>query len=143
LALTQLATESRTMTTINASNPLANMLNNTFDKLDQDQSASLDRGEFKSLYEVLKPGIAADKDGKLLIGEDEEFLRMDHNADGQVSRTEMQSTGVLMPAKLTDDSLGSMIEYLKLLDTFSAKSAVALLSAPDLPVASAHNDSIK
>lgn len=109
------------------------MLSNAFNKLDQDQSKGLDRGEFKALYEMLKPGIAADKDGNLLVSEGEEFKRMDHNVDGQVSNTEMQTTGVLMPANLTDDSLSSMIEYLKHLDTFSARSAVSLLSAPDLP----------
>lgn len=125
------------MTTISTANPLANMLGNAFNKLDQDQSEGLDRTEFRNLYEILKPGIASDKDGKLLVSEGEEFKRMDHNADGQVSSTEMQTTGVLMPARLTDDLLNAMIEYLKLLDTFSAKSAASILSATNLPPSAA------
>ena len=119
------------MTAINTSNPLTKMLNNAFSKLDRDHSGSLDKGEFGSLYEILKPGIATDKSGKLLVSEAQEFQRMDHNADGKVSQSELDTTDVLMPASLTDDSLGAMLEHLKLLDTISARAAASLLSAPD------------
>jgi Ca2+-binding EF-hand superfamily protein len=121
------------MTTIQTFNPLASMLNKSFTQLDQDASKGLDRGEFKAMYEMLKPGLAADKEGRFRVSEDAEFKRMDHNADGQVNRAELLSTDVLMPAELTDDKLTSMIAYLKQLDTFSAREAASRLSAPDLP----------
>jgi len=97
------------------------MLGNAFDKLDQDRSGGLDRSEFKAMYEVLKPGLAEDEDGKKTVSQSEEFSKMDHNSDGQVSKDEMQTTGVLMPADLTDDSLTSMIKYLNLLNTVTSK----------------------
>jgi Ca2+-binding EF-hand superfamily protein len=131
------------MTAINTSNPLTKMLNNAFSKLDRDQSGSLNRVEFGSLYEVLKPGIAIDKSGKLLVSEAQEFQRMDHNSEGKVSLRELDTTDVLMPANLTDDSVGAMPQHLKLLDTISAREAASLLSAPDVAADTAANKPTK
>jgi hypothetical protein len=119
------------MTTIGRTDPLASMLGNAFDKLDQDQDKNLDRSEFKALYEMLKPGIAEDRNGVKQFSAEAEFDRMDHNADGRVSKDEMSTTGVLMPADLTDDSLNAMIKYLNALNTVQAKSAASLLSGSD------------
>lgn len=113
---------------IDALNPLTRMLGNAFDRLDQDNNGGLDRSDFHSMYELLKPGIAVDVAGKPQFTENDEFQRMDHNADGQVSKEELQTTGVLMPATLTDDSLTAMIAYLHQLDTLSAKTAAAQLA---------------
>ena len=129
------------MTTINSSNPLKNMLDNTFDKLDQDQNKSLDRSEFKAMYEVLKAGIAVDRKGQPKVSEEAEFARMDHNGDGLISKTEMQTTDVLMPAALTDESLNAMIAHLRLLGTADAANAASLLSAPNKAAAGINSES--
>lgn len=76
------------------------------------------------------------------MNEGEGLKRMGHNVDGEASHYEMQATGLLMPAKLPDDSLSSMIEHLKHLDSFSAKSAVSILSATDFAPSATSADSV-
>jgi Ca2+-binding EF-hand superfamily protein len=119
------------MTTIDSSNPLTSMLASAFDRLDKNGSSSLDRSEFKSLYEMLKPGIADDGSGVKTVSENAEFRKMDRNSDGQVTKDEMQSTDTLMPAALTDESLQSIIKYLGSLNTFAASTPASHLAGPD------------
>jgi hypothetical protein len=56
------------------------------------------------------------------------FQRMDKNADGAVTQPEMQSTGVLMPASLTDGSLHAMLDYLKQQTSEQAQAAAKILA---------------
>jgi Ca2+-binding EF-hand superfamily protein len=121
------------VTTIDRSNPLSSMLDNAFTKFDRNKDGKLDTEEFRPFYEILKPGIALDKDKKPTISEQEYQGRMDHNSDGGVTRTEMQSTGVLMPASLTDDSLNSMMQYLLKQQIASAQAAAGILAENDAP----------
>jgi hypothetical protein len=112
------------MTVVGTSNPLAAMLNNAFSKFDKDSNGNLDSQEFTSFNEILKPGIAYDKDGKPLRDMSQD---MDHDKNGEISQEEMITTGVLMPAELTDPSLKSMLNYLTLQDDPLAVQAAALL----------------
>lgn len=116
------------MTAIAQSQALSTMLTNAFQKLDRDQDRQLDRNEFAAFYEVLKPGIAHDKHGKPTVSQAQQFQRMDHDGNGQVSHEEMSTTGVLMPAELTDDSLAAMIDHLKRSASAAATAAAALLA---------------
>lgn len=118
------------MTTVNSSSSLSSMLALAFQRVDQSQDGQLNADEFSSFHEVLKAGIAVDDEGTPVISENEYFNRMDHDRNGQVDESEMQSTGVLMPAELTDDSLDAMIKHL--LEQATKKSAeVAALLAKD------------
>lgn len=119
------------MTSIVPTNPLQRMMDNVFTKVDKDSSGALDHKEFGAMYEVLKAGIAVNRDGTPKISEGQEFDRMDRNSDGKVTRDEMQTTGVLMPASLTDPSLEAIIGYLKLNKSAASQSTAALLSMPD------------
>jgi Ca2+-binding EF-hand superfamily protein len=112
------------MTTIGNSNPLSGMLNNAFAKFDKDGDGKLNGDEFKRFNEILNPGIAVDETGAPTVDYRE---RMDHNADGAISQEEMSTTGVLMPATLTDPSLKSMLYYLSLQTDPSAVEAAAIL----------------
>jgi len=123
------------MTLVDRTNPLTGMLANAFTKLDRDKNGSLDSEEFKAFYEVLKPGIAQDENGKLNISEHEYAARMDSNGDGGVTLSEMQGTGVLIPAKLTGESLQSMLKYLLEQTSASALSAATLLARVEAPEA--------
>lgn len=71
------------------------MLNNAFGKFDKDGDGKLNSDEFKTLNEILKPGIATDEQGKPTVDYSE---RMDHDGDGLVSQDEMNTKGVLMLA---------------------------------------------
>ena len=119
------------MNPIGNASPLSNMLDKAFQKVDKNQDGSLDKKEFSTFYEVLKPGIAKNLDNSYRISEPQEFSRMDHNGDGQISDSEMQNTPVLMPADLCSDSLGPMVQYLLQQKTASATEAANLLMPPD------------
>ncbi|MGA0610842.1 EF-hand domain-containing protein [Caldimonas sp. KR1-144] len=106
---------------------LPSMLGKAFDKIDVDSDRRMSRDEFKAFYEILKPGIATDEDGRHLVSEAASFERMDHDRDGSITREEMVSTGVLMPAELCDDSLAAMMSYLRTRGTESADAAACLL----------------
>ena len=116
------------MSAVSNTSNLSGMLSNAFLQLDRDKDRQLDRGEFAAFYEVLRPGIATDREGRPTRSQAQEFQRMDHNGDGRVGHDEMQSTGVLMPAELCDDSLKAMIDYLRRSDTVAATAAADLLS---------------
>lgn len=116
------------MTSVGSSNPLAGMLNNAFSKFDRNGDGKLNGEEFRNFNEILKPGIALDKDGRPTV----DYSRvMDQDADTMITRDEMNATGVLMPAKLTDDSLGAMFTYLLTKADSSALAAAAVLK-PEL-----------
>lgn len=121
------------MTAVAGATPLSTLLSKAFHQLDQDRDRQLDRAEFAAFYEVLRPGIATDKEGQPTVSQDQQFQRMDHDGNGRVSHDEMQSTGVLMPAELCDDSLAAMIDYLKRSDTVASSAAAALLSVDKDP----------
>ena len=112
------------MTSIGSSNPLAGMLNNAFSKFDRNGDGKLNAEEFKNFNEILKPGIAVDKDGRPTV---DYSMRMERDGDTMITRDEMNSTGVLMPAKLTDDSLEAMFNYLLSKGDSSALAAAATL----------------
>lgn len=97
------------MSTI-SNNPLASMLNSAFDKFDRNGDGKLNRAEFESFNEILKPGTATDDLGRPLVNYEE---NMDQNGDDSVTKDEMNSTTVLMPASLTDSSFSQMISTLK------------------------------
>nr|WP_210300787.1 EF-hand domain-containing protein [Rhizobium rhizoryzae] len=101
------------------------MLNKAFEKLDRDGDGKLNGDEFKTFNELLKPGIAVNKEGKPTVDYKE---RMDHDDDGWVSQDEMNSTPLLMPADLCDPSLKSMLDYLLLKADPSAIEAARLVT---------------
>ncbi|VVE18877.1 hypothetical protein PAQ31011_03043 [Pandoraea aquatica] len=115
-----------------AANPLSTLLSTAFTKFDLNKDGKLDASEFSSFYEILKPGIAVDKGGNPTISEQDYFARMDHNGDGGVTRDEMLSTGVLMPADMTNNgSVEALLAFLQKQVTSSAARAAALLAADD------------
>jgi Ca2+-binding EF-hand superfamily protein len=117
------------VTTVGSSNPLAGMLNNAFSKFDRNGDGKLNAEEFRNFNEVLKPGIAVDNDGRPTV---DYSTAMDRDADTMITRDEMNATGVLMPAKLTDDSLGAMFNYLlSKADSSALAAATALKPEPD------------
>jgi Ca2+-binding EF-hand superfamily protein len=120
------------MSSVNTDNSLSVMLDKAFGKFDRNQDNKLDGEEYKSFYEVLRPGIAIGNDDKPTISGDEYFQRMDHDADGGVTRDEMQTTGVLMPADLCDESLDAMIAWLEQQSTTAAALAARYLAAEDV-----------
>lgn len=117
------------LTSVGSSNSLAGMLNNAFSKFDRNGDGKLNAEEFRNFNEVLKPGIALDKDGRPTV---DYSTAMDRDADTMITRDEMNSTGVLMPAKLTDDSLEAMFNYLLAkADSSALAAAAALKPEPD------------
>jgi Ca2+-binding EF-hand superfamily protein len=100
------------------------MLNKAFSKFDRDGDDKLSSEEFRNLNEILKPGIAVDKDDRPTV---DYSKTMDFNSDGLITRDEMNSTGVLMPARLTDESLKMILNYLALKEDPSAIAAAAIL----------------
>ena len=117
------------LTSVGSSNPLAGMLNNAFSKFDRNGDGKLNAEEFRNFNEILKPGIALDKDGRPTV---DYSTAMDRDADTMITRDEMNSTGVLMPAKLTDDSLQAMFNYLLAkADSSALAAAAALKPEPD------------
>ncbi len=100
------------------------MLNNAFSKFDRDGDNKLNSEEFRTFNEILKPGIAVDKNDRPTV---DYSKTMDFNSDGLVTRDEMNSTGILMPARLTDDSLKMILNYLSLKEDPSAIAAAAIL----------------
>ena len=119
------------MTTIN---PLATMLGTAFDKLDRNKDGKLGRGEFNMFYEVLKPGVPHDKENRPLVTASDLFKRMDANSDDSVTKSEVLSTGVIMPAELSSDgSIDALLQYLRQLESGTAAEAAALLAAKEDP----------
>jgi Ca2+-binding EF-hand superfamily protein len=116
------------VTSVGSFNPLAGMLNNAFSKFDRNGDGKLNAEEFRSFNEILKPGIAVDDDGRPTI---DYGTAMDRNADKLITRDEMNATGVLMPAKLTDNSLEAMFNYLLSKGDPTALAAAAILK-PEL-----------
>jgi Ca2+-binding EF-hand superfamily protein len=112
------------MTAVNGSNPLATMLNNAFTRFDRDRDGKLNHEEFNAFNEILKPGIAVSEDGEPTVDYSQ---AMDRDADKMITQEEMNSTGVLMPARLTDDSLEAILNHLLLDGGKSALAAAALL----------------
>ena len=55
--------------------------------------------EYKSFYDVLRPGIATSQSGTPEVSEQAYRQRMDRNSDVNVSREEMAGTPVLTPAE--------------------------------------------
>ncbi|WP_426239489.1 EF-hand domain-containing protein [Pararhizobium sp. DWP1-1-3] len=80
-------------------------MNNAFAKFDKDGDGKLNADEFKKFNEILKPGMALDDTGQPAVYYSE---RMDHDGDGEVSQDEMNTTGVLMPSRLTDSNFRSI-----------------------------------
>jgi Ca2+-binding EF-hand superfamily protein len=107
-------------------NPLSQMLNNAFTKLDRDGDNKLNADEFADFNQVLMPGLKLDDNGKPTV---DMQARMDHNGDGFVDRDEMNTTGVLMPADMCDPSLGSIINYLHLKGDDAALRAMTMLES--------------
>jgi Ca2+-binding EF-hand superfamily protein len=103
---------------------LSQMLNNAFTKFDRDGDDKLNSDEFANFNEVLKPGLKLDDKGNPTVDMN---AKMDHDGNGLVDRAEMNSTGVLMPANLTDSSLKSMLDYLHLQIDPAALQAAAIL----------------
>jgi Ca2+-binding EF-hand superfamily protein len=112
------------MTSTSTATQLSQMLNNAFTKFDRDGDDKLNSEEFANFNEVLKPGLKLDDKGNPTVDMNE---KMDHDRDGFVSRDEMDSTGVLMPANLTDSTLKSMLDYLHLQVDPAALQAAAIL----------------
>jgi Ca2+-binding EF-hand superfamily protein len=105
------------------------MLNNAFSKFDRNGDGKLNAEEFRNFNEILKPGVALDKDGRPTV---DYSTVMDRDADTTITRDEMNATGVLMPAKLTDDSLEAMFNYLLAkADSSALATAAALQPEPD------------
>lgn len=117
------------MTSVNS---LTTMLDQAFAKFDRNHDGQLDSLEFKPFYEILKPGIAVDQSQKPLVDTQAFFDRMDKNADGAVTQPEMQSTGILMPADLTDSSLHAMLDYMKQQTSEQAQAAAKILAEDGL-----------
>jgi len=107
-------------------NPLSQMLNNAFTKLDRDGDNKLNADEFADFNQVLMPGLKLNDNGKPTV---DMQARMDHNGDGFVDRDEMNTTGVLMPADMCDPSLGSIINYLHLKGDDAALRAMTMLES--------------
>lgn len=103
---------------------LSQMLNNAFTKFDRDGDDKLNSTEFANFNEVLKPGLKLDDKGNPTVDMN---AKMDHDGDGFVDRGEMDSTGVLMPADLTDSTLKSMLDHLHLQLDPAALQAAAIL----------------
>ncbi|AUW46668.1 hypothetical protein [Rhizobium leguminosarum] len=91
---------------------------------DRDGDDKLNSEEFANFNEVLKPGLKLDDKGNTTVDMN---AKMDHDSDGFVDREEMGSTGVLMPANLTDSTLKSMLDYLHLQVDPAALQAAATL----------------
>jgi len=112
-----------------AINPLSALLSTAFAKLDCNKDGKLDRAEFNSFYEVLKPGTACDEEGQLNMTSNDYFKRMDSNRDGTVTEEEVQDSGVLMPSELcSDGSIDMLLQYLQQQLSETAALAATLLS---------------
>jgi hypothetical protein len=121
------------MSTIDPNNRMETMLDNAFSRFDRNQDKKLDKEEYTSFYEILRNGIAMDKDNKPVISTEQFFERMDHNGDASVSNEEMHNTGFLMRADLCDPSLDNMIQWLREQSTEAATLAAQLLASEPQP----------
>ncbi|NKL63928.1 hypothetical protein GFM09_21515 [Rhizobium leguminosarum bv. viciae] len=113
-----------TSATTSTATQLSQMLNNAFTKFDRDGDDRLNSEEFSNFNEVLKPGLKLDDRGIPTVDMN---AKMDPDGDGFIDRAEMGSTGVLMPANLTDSTLKSMLDYLHLQVDPAALQAAAIL----------------
>lgn len=121
------------MSTIDPNDRMSTMLENAFTRIDRNQDKKLDAEEYKSFYEILRNGIAMDKDNQPVITDKQFFERMDHNGDGGVTSEEMHSTPFLMRADLCDPSLDNMIAWLREQSTEAATLAAQLLASTPQP----------
>jgi Ca2+-binding EF-hand superfamily protein len=121
------------MSTIDTNNRMETMLDNAFSRFDRNQDKKLDSEEYKSFYEILRNGIAMDKNNQPVVSDKQFFERMDHNGDGGVSNEEMHSTNFLMRADLCDPSLDKMIAWLREQSTEAATLAAQLLASEPQP----------
>lgn len=118
-----------TSPTASTGTQLSQMLNNAFTKFDRDGDDKLNSEEFANFNEVLKPGLKLDESGNPTVDMN---AKMDRDGNGFVDRAEMGSTGVLMPANLTDTTLKSMLDYLHLqIDPAALQAAAILEESPD------------
>ncbi len=111
------------MTTING-NPLTSMLNSAFGKFDRNSDGKINGDELGAFDAMLKPGVPTDGMGRPIFDYSD---RMDRDGDGAVTKEEMSSTTVLMPANLTDTNFSRMISYLQDQDTKEASLAASIL----------------
>ena len=121
------------MSTIDPNDRMSTMLDNVFTRIDRNQDKKLDAEEYKSFYEVLRNGIALDKNNQPVVTDRQFFERMDHNGDGGVTSEEMHSTNFLMRADLCDPSLDNMIAWLREQSTEAATLAAQLLASEPQP----------
>lgn len=112
-------------------NPLTTLLGTTFRKFDCNKDGKLNRAEFNSFYEILKPGTAYDEEGQLKMTSGDYFKRMDANGDRSVSNKEVLDSGVLMPSELcSDGSIDALLQYLQQQVSETAALAASLLLEP-------------
>ena len=121
------------MSIIDTNNRMETMLDNAFDRFDRNQDKKLDGAEYKSFYEILRSGIAMNKDNQPVVSEKQFFERMDHDGNGSVDNQEMHSTPFLMRADLCDPSLDAMIQWLREQSTEAATLAAQLLATEPPP----------
>lgn len=119
------------MTTVN---PLSAVLSNAFSKLDRNKDGNLDRAEFNTFYEVLKPGTACDDEGQLKMTASDYFKRMDADRSGSVTEEEVLASGVVMPSELcSDGSVDALLHYLQQQLSDTAALAATMLSEKEKP----------
>lgn len=117
-----------------AINPLGTLLANAYVKFDRDKDGRLDRGEFQSFHEILKPGIACDEENQPTLTSSDYFKRMDANRDGGVTSEEVLSTGVIMPSALCGDgSIDAMLQFLQQQNSETAALATTYLLEKEEP----------
>lgn len=116
------------MTTASDTSPLAQMLNNAFTKFDRNGDNKLTGEELENFNQILMPGVAVDDNGRSKVDMKQ---RLDHDSDGAVGRDEVNSTGILMPAEMSDPSLTSLLNYLHAKNDPAALQAAAILELED------------
>ncbi|MFC5755662.1 EF-hand domain-containing protein [Rhizobium sp. GCM10022189] len=116
------------MTTATDTSPLTQVLNKVFTKFDRNGDNKLTGQELENFDQILMPGVAVDDNGRPKVDMKQ---RLDHDANGAVGRDEMHSTGILMPAEMTDPSLTSLLNYLHAKNDPAALQAAAILELDD------------
>ncbi|TDK39251.1 hypothetical protein E2F50_03770 [Rhizobium deserti] len=111
------------MTAING-NPLTSMLNGAFGKFDRNGDGKINGDEVSAFDEMLRPGVPTDGMGRPKFNYSD---RMDQDGDSAVTREEMSSATVLMPANLTDTNFSRMVSYLQDQNTKEAFLAASIL----------------
>lgn len=116
------------MATAADTSPLTQMLNKAFTKFDRNGDNKLTGQELENFDQILMPGVVVDDNGRPKVDMKQ---RLDHNADGAVERDEMNSTGILMPAEMSDPTLNSLLNYLHARNDPAALQAAAILELDD------------